>query len=162
MYRPLLLAVVALVAIPPAYAQAPSAAAGQGAKAAAVATELKALAGEWKCVTWVIDGKPTPKEELDKEAPVVMKGNTMVGMENGKVVYEGVYDIDPTRTPRTIDLRVTVGPDAGKQSLAIYEIDGDTWRTCWTLYDVKRDRPTTFTSEPGSGLILAVYQRVKK
>jgi hypothetical protein len=40
----------------------------------------------------------------------------------------------------------------------IYEVDGDTWRHCFSL----AERPTEFGSKEGSGVHYVVLKRVKK
>jgi hypothetical protein len=40
----------------------------------------------------------------------------------------------------------------------IYEVDGDTWKHCFSL----TERPTEFGSKEGSGVYYIVLKRVKK
>jgi uncharacterized protein (TIGR03067 family) len=159
---PLLIAVVGVLAALPAHAQTPSGLAERVNTSAAVAKDLNALQGEWKCVSWVVNGTPTPKAELDKMASFEMRGNEMIAKENGNDIAAFSYTIDPTKTPKTIDGRMASGPEVGKKSVGIYELDADTWRTCWSGFGKALVRPTAFTSEPGSGTVLGVYRRVKK
>ena len=41
---------------------------------------------------------------------------------------------------------------------SIYEVDGDTWKHCFSL----TERPTEFGSKEGSGVYYVVLKRVKK
>jgi uncharacterized protein (TIGR03067 family) len=51
----------------------------------------------------------------------------------------------------------TSGPEKGKICLAIFEIDGDSWKLCLTESDV--ERPIAFVTAPGSGHALQALQR---
>jgi len=54
-------------------------------------------------------------------------------------------------------LRFKSGPETGKTSLAIFELDGDTWRLCLTV--TATTRPTSFATASGSGLALETLRR---
>ena len=47
----------------------------------------------------------------------------------------------------------------GKTTLSIYEIEGDTLKIC--SVEPGKDRPTEFSSKPGSGHFLRVFKREK-
>ncbi len=57
--------------------------------------------------------------------------------------------IDPSKKPKTIDYDVIDGPTKGKRHLGIYELDGDTFKSCFGAPGA--ERPTDFTSKPGDG-----------
>lgn len=127
-----------------------------------VRADLERLEGDWAAVSIEIDGRKVPDEEVaERSADIRMtfKGNAFTAHEKGKLVAEGDMVIDPTKVPKTLDLRVTSGEYKGKRSLAIYELEGDTLRACWTLFAVERDRPAAFETKAGSGLLLGTYKR---
>lgn len=66
---------------------------------------------------------------------------------------------DETRSPKTFDLVFTNGPEAGNESLGIYELDGDTWRICLGL--AGKPRPRELVSRPGAGHALQTLKRDK-
>jgi hypothetical protein len=81
------------------------------------------------------------------------------GAENRSVAVES--SVASAKSPKTYD--VTIKGDFaenGKTYQGIYEVDGDTLRTCVQL-DAKKDRPTEFVSKPGSGLQVVVWKHVK-
>ena len=54
-----------------------------------------------------------------------------------------------TTKPKMVDLTFTAGPEKGKTSLGIYEVDGDTWKICLGL--AGKGRPKEFTTKAQSG-----------
>ena len=115
-------------------------------------------------ISFEVNGKKISEEDLEKAADMrlVFKGNTGSIRNKDKVLSEGTITIDPTKKPKTLDLKVTKGDNSGKTSLAIYELDGDTLKACWTFFAVDRKRPTDFATKPDSGLLLITYRREKK
>ena len=45
--------------------------------------------------------------------------------------FKAKFTIDPTKKPKTIDYAMTEGFTKGKTQLGIYELDGDTFRSCF-------------------------------
>jgi len=76
------------------------------------------------------------------------------GTRNGKIEA-----IDPTKKPRSLDYKITDGDDKDEVELAIYELDGDTFRDC--IAPPGKDRPKEFSTESGTGYLLITYKRVK-
>ncbi len=163
--------------------------ASQGASAINPAAELKALQGEWKMVriekgkdadvSWprIYRGSP-----IDPATPVRFHFGGSYRSEdlfircfdpNGRPSWTGryfTYHINPTVTPKTIDLfrRLFGGPGSSEASpepaaIGIYEIAGDQLRIHLTerqpalQEDVQR--PKAFRIESDSGDILFVLER---
>jgi uncharacterized protein (TIGR03067 family) len=123
-----------------------------------VSTELKKLRGTWRLVEEFDDGTRTPAAQAGKtKLTFEITGSWKVEVD-GKVAGEGTATIDPTRKPKTIDYTLTQGEGAGTRFIAIYELDGDVFRHCGVL---KGNRPTEFSSKPGSGHILTTFHREK-
>lgn len=117
------------------------------------------LQGEWSMVSGEIDQQPLPAEYV-KTARRVSQGDETTVTIGGRLFMKAKYTIDLTRTPKTIDYVMTGGPTQGKTQLGIYELDGDTVKFCFAAPG--KDRPTNFTTQPGSGRTLSVWKRVKK
>jgi uncharacterized protein (TIGR03067 family) len=120
-----------------------------------VTDEIERLQGTWQVVDLEADGQRVPESML-AEATVVVRGDRFSSRGMG-ATYEGTMLLDPTATPRRLDIRFEEGPEAGSTNLAIYELDGDTWRLC--LGGDGR-RPTGFGTEPGSARALETLRRV--
>lgn len=127
------------------------------AREAAIADELKKFDGTWRFDSIEMESKALPQEAL-KETRLVLKGDQFT-LTEPQVTYRGVYSVNPTVTPKTIDVAFTEGPETGKIALGIYELEGDTYRVCIGL--VGNARPAVFAGKAGSGHILEVLKREK-
>jgi uncharacterized protein (TIGR03067 family) len=124
-----------------------------------VSAELNKLRGTWRLVEEFEDGKQMPAEEARKiKLTFDNEGRWKVEID-GKIVGEGTAKIDPTRKPKTIDYTFTKGDGNGAQFIAIYELDGDSYKHCGVL---RGTRPSEFSSKPGSGQTLTVFRREKR
>ena len=124
-----------------------------------VSAELNELRGTWRLVEEFEDGKQMPAEEARKiKLTFDNEGRWKVELD-GKIVGEGTAKIDPSRRPRTIDYTFTKGGGNGARFIAIYELDGDSYRHCGVLKGV---RPSEFSSRPGSGQTLTLFRREKR
>lgn len=120
--------------------------------------DLKMMEGEWLPTTGELAGKPFP-DELLKSIKLVMKGeNYTAGV--GEQTDRGTVKVDSSKTPKTIDITGTEGPNKGKTFPAIYELSGDTLKVCYNLGGA--DRPTEFKTKEGTQLFLVTYKRSKK
>jgi uncharacterized protein (TIGR03067 family) len=118
--------------------------------------ELDKLQGEWVLASGERDGKETPAEEAEKLTRIV-KGDQYTLLRDGKVVARGTLQVDPTKKPRTIDVKRT--EEGAHRMLGIYELDGDTQKVCFSAPG--KDRPTEFSAKAGSGNLLSVWKRKK-
>jgi uncharacterized protein (TIGR03067 family) len=119
--------------------------------------ELKKFEGAWVLVSSEHDGEKAP-EELIKTAKASVKGDKVTLSVGGKTVMEAEFKVDPTKKPKTIDSTATAGPDKGKKSFGIYEMEGDTLKICYN----EKERPKEFSAKKGSGNTLDTYKREKK
>ena len=134
--------------------------AGGDAKEEAVKKERKRYEGTWEVVSLEIDGNKAAEEDA-KKITVVNEADGKWAIEvEGKVVARGTSEIDPTKTPKAVDLTATEGENSGKTALGIYEFGVDTRKVC--LAQPGQERPTEFAAPAGSGHILAVLKRVQK
>ncbi len=121
--------------------------------------DYERLTGTFSLVSGVVDGKPVSEEVREKTILVTDhdKFTVTTGDEAGTSA-RGTFVIDPSQTPKTADSLQADGPDKGKTLLGIYEIIDDKHkRACWA--PVGQPRPTAFSSAPGSGHILQLWER---
>ena len=121
------------------------------------AQDAKQIQGTWLPQSAELGGKEFP-EEVRKSIKLVLKADTYV-VTAGKDPDEGKCKIDPSKTPKTLDITGTKGPNMGKTFLCIYELNGDTLRVCYDLSG--KARPTEFKTTAGSQLFLVTYRREK-
>ena len=147
---------VAPVAVVVAAAAVVAAADDAADREAARKAELAKLQGTWKIVTMEIDGNKTPDNAVP-ESRMILKDDTFAMVSLGATLYRGNYRIDPSRTPKTLDIEFTEGPEKGNTALGIYELDGDNWKICLTVG--AKERPKAFATAAGSGLALETLRR---
>lgn len=120
--------------------------------------EYARFEGAWKIVSVEVEGKKLP-ETFFKGSGLVLKGPEFTYQEGGRTT-KGAYRVDVSKKPKQIDITFSEGPQKDKTLLGIYELEGDTYRLC--LNPTGKDRPTEFTSKPGSGHVLEILQRQKE
>jgi uncharacterized protein (TIGR03067 family) len=108
----------------------------------AVAKDKKRLQGTWVVQSVRQDGKA---KDDGKGTEVTFAGdNVTLRLKKGGEQKEmkATYKIDPTQTPKTIDVV------SGKGTMrAIYELKGDTLRVCHKK--IEEERPTEFSDAGG-------------
>ena len=124
-------------------------------KEAAVKREWKRLNGTWEFTGSVSDGK---KEAPKERVTLTLKDGKYTFMWGGKVVDEWALKIDPTSSPKSMDLTPSSGPTESNSYRAIYELKGNTLRVC--LGQRGKPRPKAFEAKAGSGHTLVTYKRL--
>ena len=124
----------------------------------AVKKDLAQLQGEWSMLSGTADGYPIPAEMLPNFRRVC-KGDELTATVGGQLVMKAKITVDASQKPKTIDYRVIDGPTKGKKLLGIYEVDGDTMRSCFGSPGA--ERPTDFTSKAGDKRTSTVWKRAK-
>lgn len=124
-----------------------------------VERETKKFAGTWTIESSVTGGTALPADQL-KGFLVIYEGDKHTLKFGDKVFQVGTQKIDPSKSPKAIDVTMTEGPNKGTVMLGIYEFDGDTLKVCFDPQGKKR--PTEFKSAPGTQNFLNVHKRAKK
>jgi uncharacterized protein (TIGR03067 family) len=111
----------------------------------------KALQGTWEIVSVTEDGKV---QDEAKGARVIFEGDTItVKLSEGD--RKGTFKIDPKK--KHFDFTPSDGPNKDQMHKGIYELKKGALKLCVAKGDA--ERPKAFTSEEGSGHILAVLKR---
>ena len=150
---------IALVALLSSFAL--TASCGTGARAddkADTEKELKKFQGAWAFESVETGGKEVPAAEF-KGITVTFEGDKYTVKKGDEVIQAATQKLDPSKSPKTLDVTVAEGPNKGAVMLGIYEISGDTLKVCFDPEGKKR--PTEFKSASGSQT-LVVHKRVKK
>jgi uncharacterized protein (TIGR03067 family) len=122
-----------------------------------VASDNEKMNGTWKPVSAELAGTQWEQKVLDSMKLIVKDDKYTV--EIGDLRDEGTVERDPNKSPKTMDIKGTKGPNEGKTFLVIYELKGDELRVCYDLSG--KARPTEFATKPDTQLFLVSYRRAK-
>jgi len=127
----------------------------------AIKADRALLAGEWRVVSVEANGNTN----ADPVAARVTVVNGLDGkwslLSNGKILAEGTSTIDPTSSPKTIELkshRGSVENARGVHYRGIYEVHETTRRLCFVPAD--KPLPESFAGGRETGQILVTFERV--
>jgi uncharacterized protein (TIGR03067 family) len=121
--------------------------------------DLEAMQGDWAAVSYIQDGQQLPDDDAQAFFRN-MKGNEYTVFRFDRPLGKGTFTLDATKSPRTIDAVPAIRGGKGKPILGVYEIKQNRLTLCFAAPG--KDRPTEFTSIPGSGRTLTVWEREKK
>lgn len=119
--------------------------------------DTKALQGTWLPATAELAGLPVP-EEYRKSMKLTIKDDRYLVMAANQK-DEGTCKVDSGKSPKTMEINGSQGPNKGKTIPAIYKIDGDSLTICYNLGG--KDHPTEFKTKAGTKLFLVEYKREK-
>jgi len=122
---------------------------------ASAADQIKRLQGTWQVVGLEADGTAVPSEYITNIVTVIAGSNYRV--VNNDKVDRGVLTIVPSETPRQMDIRPTLGDNAGRTLPGIYEVGPDTLKVCFAQEGTKR--PTSFSTADDASFLLMTYKR---
>ena len=128
----------------------------------AIKKDRQQIAGTWRIVALVVNGNPVKPEDAKKLTVVNGDDGTWSLRSEEKEISKGTSTFNPTKKPKTIDFVPTDGGGQGEQHQGIYELGEQTRRLCFS--GPGKERPTEFSSLPGSEQILVTFEReqVKK
>ncbi len=119
--------------------------------------EQDAFNGTWQATSVEVDGKPLPKEQVEK-ITLEVKGEQYT-FHAGDQTIKGTHKLDPSKNPKQIDAKRSEGQGAGETLKGIYKLDKDTYEVCFAAPG--KDRPTEFSSNSGGGHRLIIMKRKK-
>ena len=135
---------------------------GLGAvQAGDAAKDKEKLKGSWDGVEQTRDGQ---FRVLKEGAWTITFAGDKVTLGGGSVGGKKEFRVklDPAKKPKAIDLTALDGPFKDKVVLAIYQLEGDTLKLCFTenaKEGVSKERPKEFASKVDSGVNLFILKR---
>lgn len=138
---------------------APSVTGALAADKTDVENELKKFHGVWTFVSVEAGGKEIPIDAF-KGITVAFEGDKYTVRKDDEVIQSATQKLDPSKSPKTLDVTVTEGPHKGTVMPGIYEISADTLKVCFDPEGKKR--PKEFKTASGSQTTLVVHKRMKK
>ena len=140
--------------------------AGNEDKKEAVKKDLKQLEGNWQMARQDHEGREDSGKSIKKNG-VLFEGTEYKFLRDGLATgASATITIDPTKSPKEIDLKITGGTAKGSTQLGIYRFTDDgKLEICMNQPRGKgsEKRPAMFTTKPsvGSGNIMYVLEREK-
>jgi uncharacterized protein (TIGR03067 family) len=122
------------------------------------AKEGHELNGVWALTSGVTSGENMPDEVRKGVHLTLANGKYMARV--GTETDAGTYKVDEAKTPHTVTLTGTSGPNKGKTMLAIFELDKDSLKVCYDLSG--KAFPEKFESSADNKHFLATYERQKR
>jgi uncharacterized protein (TIGR03067 family) len=118
---------------------------------------IKELQGKWRAVEFQTGGNPVPKEVLEKTR-LEVKDDELTWHSGGTDVRKSRIRLDPSKSPREIDITILDGPDKDSTFPGIYALEKGQLRLC---YSHTNDRPKDFKTERGELRELVILEREK-
>ncbi len=118
--------------------------------------EFAKIAGKWDISEITYNGKDHSELKLSihfKDDVGTIEGNARVKNEYARIKFK----LDPTTTPKIMDLTIAGGSQQDATMEAIYELKGDEMRICAKVFG--KDRPAAFAAAEGSSTVLLVLKR---
>ena len=113
--------------------------------------------GVWAFDLVEVNGVKQPDVPVETHKMIVVSAERRFIVIQGKKITRGVFEMDPTRTPKEIDVTATNNQGKTLTTLAIYELEGDTYKFCSSFRS--NERPSKFLSKPGSETVCEVLKR---
>ncbi|MFO0799656.1 MAG: TIGR03067 domain-containing protein [Gemmataceae bacterium] len=131
------------------------------AKKAAVEKALEAFSGTWEVVTVTPDGATKDARRL-----AFKTDGTYVALDkDGKELWAGTFEIDPTATPKVWDHRSHDAKKTGTDVLGSYALDGDKLRVACVVGQWKGKewigKPRPAAIDPKTADVTIELKRVK-
>jgi uncharacterized protein (TIGR03067 family) len=124
-----------------------------------LADEFKRLSGAWKPKFATMAGDKIP-DEVCKNIQLDMTPGRYQTITNG-VESSGSIQLDLKAEPRSMDITIEDGPEAGKTIKCIYKFEGEELHVAYSLaFD--EVRPVEFESNQDNKVLLIVYQHADK
>jgi uncharacterized protein (TIGR03067 family) len=118
------------------------------------------IQGVWETTAVEFNGRNLTDDGV--KLKLVFKGNTMSvdGDENIQKDYaKFTFKLDPSTSPKAIDMTVTEGNQKDTAIEGIYELKGDDLKMCFKV--AGKDRPAKFESPEGEQIAYVVMKRHK-
>jgi uncharacterized protein (TIGR03067 family) len=113
--------------------------------------------GVWAFDVVEVNGVKQAGVPFDTHKMIVVSAERRFIVVQGEKITRGVFQIDPTRTPKQIDVTATNNQGKTLTTLAIYALEGDTYKVCSSFRS--NERPSEFVSKPGSETVFEVLKR---
>lgn len=118
------------------------------------AAQLADFNGVWLLESAQLNGDTVDPDQVPMIDLQISNGTYVFNGKDGET--KGTFTIDASKTPITMDVHETEGPNAGKDLLTIAELTPKGWRACYSING--GERPKEFKTAADSGQFLAQYK----
>src|SRR5262249_24685263 len=118
---------------------------------AAGTKEWKQLQGTWVALSAEENGKP--KTSLKGHLLTFDGDKFTIKSADGKVLYQGMFQLVPGKKVAGIDFQHTEGARKGQTCKGIFAVEGDTLKTCDNGPEVSKDRPKELGAGSAAGYV---------
>jgi uncharacterized protein (TIGR03067 family) len=125
-----------------------------GSSSDTAAEEIRKLQGIWHVTAAEANGDNVPSEDVTNIVVTIKDATYEAKINEG--TDHGTFSIDPTTTPKQMDVHPKTGEDEGRTLRAIYEVKGETMRI---IYGRNGTRPTSFDTSGDAGFLMLNYKR---
>jgi uncharacterized protein (TIGR03067 family) len=124
----------------------------------AVRKDRELMAGTWITISGERDGASIT---VPRSQRLIVRPDGKIRLEReGDLVGGATTTIDPSVTPKAIDIDVTEGTMQGEKYKGIYEVSKDTLKICRS--GDRGERPSGFSTKAGTGERMGVFKRAPK
>ena len=118
------------------------------------------LQGSWEIISLETNGEKKAAAEQDLIS-LIVEGDQMWGVKAGGPDPKVKFRLDPSKTPKGLDLKIQEGQDQGKVVLGIYDLQGDDLRLCINIFGEASRRPSEFKTQERDGIGFVTLKRMK-
>jgi len=118
--------------------------------------DLELLQGSWTLTALEVKGQRLSSTELPNGSMIIRADRFTINSSISRA-SKGTLKLQPSRSPRLITMKFDAGPQKGKSTHGIYELDGDTWKICLAIRGTVR--PSTFASSSDSEFVFETFTR---
>lgn len=118
------------------------------------AADLASFNGTWIIKSAEMNGAEVSDGGLDGIVLTLRDG--AYTYEGSEGVAKGKFTVDFSKSPPTMDVTETEGPNVGRTIVAVAELTDGGWRAA---YGFTGTRPSGFTTSDGDGVVIARYAR---
>jgi uncharacterized protein (TIGR03067 family) len=118
--------------------------------------EEEKLAGAWRVVSVEAGGQAVPQTQF-RGLKMTFKGGKFTAQKGAGDKQEGTYKLDPSQSPKRIDISRKNGPKEGRDQLGIYSLAGNTLKIC--TFGSAKIRPDSFDTRDRPAATLMTLRR---
>jgi uncharacterized protein (TIGR03067 family) len=125
-----------------------------------VKKDAEQLQGAWEATAYETAGRPATADEV-KAFKVRVEGDRLT-ITTTEATTKTKFKLDPSASPKAIDLVIEDGDAKGKTVLGIYEVKGDELKLCVREVAARGGRPKGFKTEKEDANLSVTLKRSKK